>query len=562
MQISTERHRAKNGENTLKINEYFIHSKYNPMREATQIVEKNYCPHHAHVFFGYGCGYLVQALLKVRQFNETIIVVDPLFDGVIEKPKSKANVFYFESKILNDFEFYLSDLTAQVRISYKVVCLSNYDKIFPNEYKLLLSKVKDFQNRNLVNDYTILKYSEVWHSNFLENMIHLEKDNSATVLKKVYKEAVVIVSGGPSLAKQIPLLKKYRNKLILVCAGSTINSLIAEEIEPDYVATIDGGDPNYQHFKGIKLKDARIVYTMQSHPLVRESFEKLGYVVATNGSAMSERYLKEELKIEIPTFIGGASVAHVAFNFAKFITTGPVALIGQDLAYTDNLTHANTNKFARNIDEQFIKEKQAFKITSYYGENIWTSPALNSMRLEFEDIIKFDPPENLLFNCTEGGAKINGYTHMSFKDFCEIYASKEEIKILNHDEINNHYNVSQSFQKELDLYNQLLEMLNNAIKILKNNKGSNQFDINTMKKLQKLEKKIQNIINKLTIEPLISPVVMHTLRNYLPKINETEKEAYLRTFAQMEDMYHSLREKTDVAKKVLKEIIEKREKNE
>ncbi|PKC53047.1 hypothetical protein RhiirA1_480136, partial [Rhizophagus irregularis] len=51
-----ERLTAKSGVPTLKINDYYIHSKYDPIREAQQIAERQYTPHHAHIIFGYGCG--------------------------------------------------------------------------------------------------------------------------------------------------------------------------------------------------------------------------------------------------------------------------------------------------------------------------------------------------------------------------------------------------------------------------------------------------------------------------------------------------------------------------
>lgn len=565
LNINVEMHLAKNGEEILKINDYFIHSKYNPIKEAQQIVENQYVPHSAHIFFGYGSGHLINAFLQVRKFNEVIIVVDPLFDkALIERPLSnqQQNIYYLKADILEDFEQYLSYLAKDVRIAYKVVCSPNYDKIFAAEYKLLLTKVKDVQNRNLVNDFTLLKFAKTWYRNFLENLYHLETDYSAAVLQKKYTAPAIVVSGGPSLAKQLDLLKLYRTKVIVICAGSTINSLLAHNIEPDYVVTIDGGMPNFRHFQQLKLKNSKIVYTLQNHPQVRHSFEKPGYVVESKGHPTLTRYVKEELKVELPLFLGGASVAHTAFNFAMYITTGPIALIGQDLAYTNNLTHAPSNKHARKIDEAFIEKRQAFQIKGFDGGKIWTDPVFNSMRLEFEDLIKMEPPQNDFYNCTEGGAQIHGFAQMPFQLFCEQFTGNEDVEIIEYTQKNNHFSTVVCLERERKQYKKLLTILNEALLILKKNYSKNFFDSNSLKKLDKIDAQIQNLMNVLTVDLLISPVTMRIMNKYLPKENETSIEAFQRSYMQMQDLYQSMKENITEAIAIVSEILEKRESHE
>ncbi|PKC53046.1 hypothetical protein RhiirA1_404558 [Rhizophagus irregularis] len=238
------------------------------------------------------------------------------------------------------------------------------------------------------------------------NLINLKKDANIKTLRQVYDCPVVIASGGPSLNKQLDLLKSVRDNIILIAAGSTINSLIAEGIEPDYVVSIDGGIPNYKHFQNLKLENAQLIYTMQSHPGVRDAFLNDCFVTGINGFDAVTEYMEKQLGIDLPVFISGGTVAHLAFNMALYISSGPVALIGQDLAYTDNLTHAAHNINARPIDDKFIKEKEAFQTEGYYGELVWTTKPFYSMKLEFEELVKLGNPDVPFFNCTEGGIKL------------------------------------------------------------------------------------------------------------------------------------------------------------
>ncbi len=375
MSISVEFLQAKNGDETLKINEYFIHSKYNPIKEAEQLVDSQYTPHHTHIIFGYGCGYIVEELLKRRAFQENIIVVDPLFNNqTLELKHQASNLFAFNSKVIPIFELYINEIAANTRVSFKTICTPNYDKVFPNEYKELLRKIVDLQYKNRTNDYTLIRYAKEWQRNFIENLRNLNEDGTIEELHKQYNCPIVVAAGGPSLTKQISLLKKYRNNMILISAGSTTNSLLSNDIEPDYVVTIDGGEPNYNHFKQLDLKNAEIIYSMQNHYKVRESFSQRGYLIGTHSFNKLSNYLEKELNLKLPTLEYGGSVAHAAFNIAHYISSGPIALIGQDLAYTDNLTHAANNKNARKIDQAFIKEQEAFQVEGYYGELVWTNP--------------------------------------------------------------------------------------------------------------------------------------------------------------------------------------------
>lgn len=563
MELQIQFSQAKSGDSTIKINEYFIHSKYNPKQEAIRQAQQQYRPHHVHILFGYGCGYFVEALLQERAFNEAIIVIDPLFDkGEISKPQHANRVYYFTSDVLPNLEYYISEIDPTNRIKFKTCCLSNYDKIFPELYKITLQKVKDLQNRNAVNDFTLIRYAESWYGNFVRNMFHLQRDNSGQLLEKAYNVGAVIVAGGPSLQKQIPLLKQYRNRFLIICAGSTINSLIAEGIEPDYAVTIDGGDPNYQHFKNVKLHEAKIVYTMFNHPLVRHSFESDGYVVDARGNENLTNYLRNKLNIELPVFLGGASVAHTAYNFAKYITTGPIALIGQDLAYTDNLTHARTNKFAKEIDEAFIKKVEGFKVKGYNGEEIWTNPVLNSMRLEFEDLIKLDPPENLIYNCTEGGICIEGFEQIPFAEYCERYKSQEEVQIIEHSVKKAEFDVIHQLEKECKNYKKLLATLNDAIYIVEKVKRNNFFDSASLKQLDRLDKQIKKITDDVIVDILIAPTVLRILRSYLPEVGETEQQKFDRTHAQMNDLYRSMKSVIERANQTLKTLMEQENEHE
>ncbi|ELN6266851.1 motility associated factor glycosyltransferase family protein, partial [Campylobacter jejuni] len=55
-------------------------------------------------------------------------------------------------------------------------------------------------------------------------------------------ENAIVVSAGPSLAKQLPLLKAYQDKAVIFCADGALSMLEKEGIIPDYVTNLDFTD--------------------------------------------------------------------------------------------------------------------------------------------------------------------------------------------------------------------------------------------------------------------------------------------------------------------------------
>ena len=143
--------------------------------------------------------------------------------------------------------------------------------------------------------------------------------------------------------------------MLLIVSGSTVNTLLKENIEPDYVVSIDSQEVNYNHFKDLKLKHAKLIYSMFNHYKIRESFyNDAFYFVQKNEKALAS-HLNNIVHTKVEGIYGGESVANYAFTIANYISSGPIALIGQDLAYTDTKSHAENNKHFKMITEEDIR---------------------------------------------------------------------------------------------------------------------------------------------------------------------------------------------------------------
>ncbi|MGE7836036.1 motility associated factor glycosyltransferase family protein [Viridibacillus arvi] len=560
-QMNVENIETKSEYMTLKVNGFFLHSKYDPQKESSLFAEKSYKPHFIHILFGYGLGYIADSLVQQFKYGETLIVIDPLLDSGLIKVQDRhreKELKVYNSYYIQKLENLLEGKTKEYQRTIQVVCSPNYEKIFPEIYVNLLREVKSIQQNNEVNEATIRMFAEVWQKNFSENLISILENGNLSNLYQAYDYPVVVASGGPSLTKQLPLLKEIQENVIIIAAGSTINSLLAYGIEPDYVVSVDGGEANYNHFMDLKLNKARLIFSAFNHPLIINSFENESYAFVASRDHFIQQYLHDKFNITIPKIVGGGTVAHYAFSIAQYISSGPVALIGQDLAYTNSKTHAISNKHEQEIDKNFMEKNRAFKTKGYYGDDVITSPVFYSMKTTFEQIIDIVPPKVPVYNCTEGGVYLKGFSQKSFTDFTDEFVEKKAT-------IKNHLSnetiplkwdkVIKVLESEIQMYNKIKAQLNSGLQELTINKSNNTISQKTLMKLEKIDKKIAAYFKEVSMEYIVAPITTDVLRNYLEQENETNQEKYNRVYKQTKELYSRLIEATNQSQLYTKDVI-------
>lgn len=530
---------AKNGSSTLKINNFLIHSQYNPEKDAENYIKKNYHPHHTHIMLGYGAGYFLDAFRKIRQYNETMIIIDPLFDHQsIEIKKKHQHDFLYNSKSIPMLEFILNEIDDGVRTEYTVICASNYDKLFPTQYRDILQKVRDVQEFNRVNDYTLIRFADDWQKNLKLNLLHLLQDTTLKKLHQYYDSPVVIASSGPSLLKQLPLVKEYRDQLIVISAGSTTKVLLNNDITPDFIVSMDGGIANYNHFKDLRLGESRLIYSFQNHAGIRDSFTKQAFACNVDGYIGVTEYLENLMPQKIPTIIGGATVANFAFSIAQYITSGPIAFIGQDLAFTNNQTHVSGHSFSGKVSIDHKNDEEYLYTDGYNGDKVLTNPSLYSMKLNFEKIILLAPSKNQFFNCTEGGVLLKGYEQLPFKEFCHRFAqSTIKVQLQQYDSLLTLDVLKEQFQKEKEQLMQAVQLYQLAMETIEKNKSDVYFDTKTLKKLEEIDEQVKPIIDETAIGTILTPTLMKVSKCYQEQENETQRQKFKRVKAQNLALY-------------------------
>ncbi|TQR32306.1 DUF115 domain-containing protein [Lysinibacillus sphaericus] len=536
---------AKDGNETFEVNGYLLHSKYNPNREAESLIKKEINKNYVNVILGFGGGYLANALVKEEISNDKILFIEPI--TTFERFNTKQYDIVFGDNLDTIHEAIEGKLRFFSR-KINVICAPNYDKIFPSLYVNVLKKVKDLQNLNIVYNNTVRDLSVTWQENSIRNMLPTYTNGSLNVLEKYYNCPVIVASGGPSLTKQLNLLKDIRKNVILIAAGSTVNTLITHNIEPDYIITIDGSEINYDsHFKDLKVKSAELMYASTSHYKIQQNFKNRQYAFLDTRENKYKEHMNNTLGIDLPNILGGGSVANFALSIARYLSTGPIALIGQDLAYTEGKTHAEGNKNLKAADTRFLTFQGAFEIEGYYGDKVMTDYSLFSMKESFEEIMRQIEDPNTIFNCTEGGLKIMNIQQKSFEHFCLQFVNRNsEVKLYSVNE--NKKDLAKyisTAREEIRIYKNIILELKLAQQALEKNTLTTEFAPSILKTLDDVDIKVAKLMKKVVMERINDPITLDVMTNYEAQGEETPEQKYQRVYEQNKELYDRLSKATE-----------------
>ncbi|ECL2168217.1 motility associated factor glycosyltransferase family protein, partial [Campylobacter jejuni] len=238
-------------------------------------------------------------------------------------------------------------------------------------------------------------------------------------------ENAIVVSAGPSLAKQLPLLKAYQDKAVIFCADGALSMLEKEGIIPDYVTNLDFTDLAMKFFQNKEnLKQSIIALECATHPNIVRSLNAENCMIVLRNKALYQRFNLNDFGY-IDT---GTHVSHFSYTLALALGFKNIIMIGQDLAFDKE---GNSHSKGFDFGEKFSGEENIdkLKVPAYGGKGeVLTHITWNDYRIKLEYLFACNEQKAKFYNATEGGARINFTEELSFKECCEKLLTKEKPK--------------------------------------------------------------------------------------------------------------------------------------
>ncbi len=351
---------------TIKIDnndhEYFLHSKYDPVKEAVNQVDNFIITNNEVVFvLGIGLGYHLFELVK--KYPDTLFIVVEVnpeiyltyFSTVSDEYINNKNIMYLtesDSDDILNFILYLTTKVIKNDVKFKIFKHTPSLKLYNKKYDDISYKLLEAFSYYYSNILTDSSFNELWERNAFKNLKFLDESGKLFELKNIYKnKPIIIVSAGPSLENNLKFLHDNKDSMIIVSVDTVLRFLLKNDIYPEYVFSLDAKYENLGDFKFLKINNKiKLIYDVVSFPKILEMF-KNKYITYTltlikdfNTKEWQEYHNKLITSIikdhgDLGGLQSGGSVSTNAFDFALYTGADPIYFLGLDLCYKNYKTH-------------------------------------------------------------------------------------------------------------------------------------------------------------------------------------------------------------------------------
>ncbi|EOX5906011.1 6-hydroxymethylpterin diphosphokinase MptE-like protein [Campylobacter coli] len=375
---------------------------------------KNLAKHYKHLFvFESEIELFILALSTIDLSEELKIYKIVLFDCVAKDLEIQIAMIFDQQSILEYLSLYEMFISSHYYLKYYETSILSLNEL------CIKSASVAIRNADITCFLPLLT-----HGQFLQNIPSmLESIPFQRILneRKNKFENAIVVSAGPSLAKQFPLLKAYQDKAVIFCADGALSMLEKEGITPDYVTNLDCRDLAMKFFQNKEnLKQSIIALECATHPNVVRSLKAENCMIVLRNKALYQRFNLNDFGY-IDT---GTHVSHFSYTLALALGFKNIIMIGQDLAFDEE---GNSHSKGFSYGEQFSGEKTVptLKAQAYAGKGeVLTHITWNDYRIKLEYLFACNSKEAKFYNATEGGARINFTEELSFKECCDKLLTK------------------------------------------------------------------------------------------------------------------------------------------
>ncbi|EAI7252738.1 motility associated factor glycosyltransferase family protein [Campylobacter lari] len=443
-------------------------------------------------FYGFGNGILYKSLLQNHHLKHIVVFEDELeilylafnfIDFSQELKEQRLIILNSDISELDLMNFFQTPPFFNFLRLYDLHLHNEYYEIYHEKILNLNEKIIQCLKTIVTYQGDDIKDTLQGIGQFIYNLPKMIGNFPLQVFinsNKNQAKSAIIVSTGPSLSKQLSLLKQYQDKISIFCVDSSYSILAKNDIKPDFVLMSErthfSADLLKQNYENID-KDIIFILLTLSHP------NAIRYLENTNRKYMLVPYTTRFIdNLNLNSFgnlSAGSTVALNALHIACELNHENIIFIGQDLAYgKDGKTHAG-GYYYEDDELNDIKEK-----TIAYGgnEEILTSATWNVFRLTIQNYIA-QKKDFKFYNATEGGARIEGTIEKPFKECCEEFLDEnltkpfekpspldknvqDDLLLQSYKIINDNLEFCDRFVKEFELYFENLIQIENRIQTL------------------------------------------------------------------------------------------------
>ena len=236
---------------------------------------------------------------------------------------------------------------------------------------------------------------------------------------------LVIVGNGPSLDKEITLLKHNQNKFCVMSCGTALASLLNNGITPDIHVEMERNlftaMIQQPWLESPELKNTTLFALSTVSPNTTNKFKQC--LLFTKASDLGSYYINNsgsELVKEL-TYCN-PTVTNFALASAIRVGFNSIFLLGCDYGFRDKSKHhsSSSDYFSQKSSLRGVNFKNEIVTEDNFGRPFYTTRIFDISRRNLETLLSSHSKVSVK-NCSDG-AKIIGANYLSFSEVCSLHA--------------------------------------------------------------------------------------------------------------------------------------------
>ncbi len=407
---------TSSGQPTLRFKNILLHSSYDPEKEAHRFAEKLQVGARV-CLYGFGLGYHLNAILDKIGPDGYLLVIELNPDILNAALKLRD-----QTKIFADPRFRLiygnNEAEVSQKISHAMECMTGDHQILFHapSFKCIPAGFPSLTNALeilLLERRFPAIFGDLEKANYAFNREIVTDAPGINILKNSGKgRPGILVSAGPSLDLILPHLHRLQKEFLIACVDTAFPILRQNNIQPDYVFSLDPQIDSAAHFVDYPAGKTRLIFMPGSNHNVLKNFSGERYVVykedPSNEPAMKEKGLTR----------AGGSVACLGLDMLIHFGCDPIFLTGQDCAFSGNRYYSSQSQFNNQLQNRITRttpleklhqeksrEKKQLAVKCTQGNFLLTDQVMYSYLRTLEYIIQANP-DTRVFNLYSHGAEI------------------------------------------------------------------------------------------------------------------------------------------------------------
>lgn len=383
---------------------YYYHSNVNPETEAVSFAKYYYdINSSSYVIWGLGLGYHIREMFRLDMGIELQVFesdMDVIYHCMMATDLS--NLLNNRSCIViydPDFKKIIQTL-EQLKENFII----HYPSLRHIEDKRIREQMEMF----FIRDSGKRNSAILFESNSRENFKHY--DGYVDSVRPSFEgKDVVIVAAGPSLDKNVELLKNKKSNMVILAVETVFRKLITLGIDMDYMIVTDANSRIYGHMKGLENQTIPMLYLATAYRDFAKNYQGKKYLICQNGYDRAEELAQ---KNGWNLYETGGSVSTTALDVCISLGAKSVAFIGLDLAYTDNLAHASgtSSRVATGMEDMQ-------QVSAVGGGTVPVSKLFMIYNKWIEKRVKKADATMPIYDATEGGAVVPGLKLITLEEY-------------------------------------------------------------------------------------------------------------------------------------------------